>query len=145
MCWNADVQGKLSGIELNIHSGQARLCGLRLKHFHDCSRATPHTNSISGVRTSQSWAYPTHPGASGFRKAQETPWPPVKHLPGPDDSTSYPSTCVLSAGDKAAGSGFVAMCLNQCVLPLSWKSVSQICFPEWRILAVGPRSSVSSG
>lgn len=85
------------------------------------------------------------PGPQGSGKAQEAPWPPGRHLHllGPNDSTSHPS--VLSAGDKSAGSGFGAVCLKQCFLPLSWESVSQICFLEWRILAAGPWSSVGSG
>lgn len=82
------------------------------------------------------------PGPQGSEKAQEAPWPPGRHMLGPNDSTSHPSTCVFSAGDKSAGSGFGAMCLKQCFLP---PSVSQICFLEWRILATGPWSSVGSG
>lgn len=45
-----------------MNSGQVWLCGLRL------NRAAPHTNKISRIRTSQSWAYPAHPRASGFRE-----------------------------------------------------------------------------
>lgn len=60
-----------------------------------------------------------NPGPRGSGKAQEAPWPPDRHLPVPNDSSSHPSTCVLNAGHKSAGSGFGAMCLkhsrgNQC-------------------------------
>lgn len=92
MCWNADVQGKLPGIELNIHSGWAWLCGLRLKRFRERGGAAPGTNNVSGVRMSQSWAYPAHPRASGFREgtgstlaSRQTPaWTRWLHQPSQD-------------------------------------------------------------
>lgn len=107
MCWNADVEGKLLGIEFNINSDRAWLCGLQLKRSCKCGGEAHRANNVSGVRTSQSWARPRLvPGARGLAKAQESPCPPGRHLlPGPDFSASPHATRVLTPGvAKAAGS-----------------------------------------